>query len=98
MQKQYNPEPETSWSDMTDANWYTINSRWSRGIDWCVYKIGRKWYIGEEFPNSWPVFLTKHAAFDALTTMVLAESRHRLGVRMLADGYQWNGERWVREE
>jgi hypothetical protein len=49
---------------------------WSRGIDWCVFKIGRKWHAAECFGLPMP-FKTKTAAYDACTVLVLAAARRR---------------------
>lgn len=49
---------------------------WSRGIDWCVFKQGRRWRAAECF--GFPaIFRTKAAAYDACTAMVLEASRKR---------------------
>lgn len=49
---------------------------WARGIDWCVFKIGRKWRCADCF--GFPVhFTTKKAAYDAATAFVLEAARRR---------------------
>jgi hypothetical protein len=49
---------------------------WSRGIDWCVWKDGRKWRAAECF--GLPLaYKTKRDAYDACTVVVLAAARRR---------------------
>lgn len=75
---------ETSLSKLSDHDWRILNSRFLRGIDWYVEKIGSRWYPSEAFGN-WPPFRTKRAAGEAAENLVMAEVRHRAKL-------QWNAE------
>jgi hypothetical protein len=76
---------ETSWSRLPDGEWSQISCRWSRGIDWCVYKLGRKWVICCVFGGNWPLYKTKREAYEAVTNLVLIESHNRAYLRHKAD-------------
>ena len=66
----------TSLSSLSDGEWSQLSNQWARGIDWCVSKVGRRWNVSEAFGN-FPLFKTKSAAYKAVTTLVLWESRCR---------------------
>jgi hypothetical protein len=74
----------TSLSTLSDHEWHILSSRWSRGIDWTVCKMGRKWIINIDHPSfrAFPLFRTKTAAYDAATNLILAESRYRASRRI----------------
>jgi len=67
---------ETSLSKLDNHDWQILSHRWARGIDWCVEKIGRKWAVQACFGN-FPLFKTKTAAYNTVSALILAESRHR---------------------
>lgn len=64
----------TSLGALSDSEWNILRNRWSRGIDWNVEKIGRKWNI--HF-GGFPLFKTKKAAYEAGANLICAESKHR---------------------
>jgi hypothetical protein len=60
--------------DSNDVRRRDAMNLWSRGIDWCVFKIGRQWRCADCF--GFPVlFKTKKAAYEAATAMVLETAR-----------------------
>lgn len=60
-----------NYSDPMERDAFNL---WSRGIDWCVFKHGRKWRAALCF--GFPVeFRTKREAYDACTAFVLERSR-----------------------
>jgi hypothetical protein len=67
---------ETSLSRLSNHDWRILDSRWARGIDWIVYKVGKKWALIDDF-GRFPLFTTKKAAYEAGTKLILAESRWR---------------------
>lgn len=67
----------TSLSALMDGEWSQISCRWSRGIDWNIHKVGRKWEIGGDLGRGFPLFKTKGAAYEAGSKLILAESRWR---------------------
>jgi hypothetical protein len=75
----------TSLGRLDDGEWSQVSNRWARGIDWCVTKLGRHWVIGETFGTGWPLFRTKASAYEAVTALVLTESKIRTRRRLLAD-------------
>ena len=80
----YNPyydAHETSLSKLNEHDWMILSSRWGRGIDWYVHKIGSQWAIIDAFGH-WPLFKTKRAAGEAADNLLLAESRYRSGKRL----------------
>ena len=87
---------ETSLSKLSEHDWKVLSSRHSRGIDWMVHKMGRHWVITPSELKGFPLFKTKREAYEAADNLILAESHWRLHCRMTADGYIWNGERYVR--
>ena len=75
----------TSLSVLSEHDWRILSNTWSRGIDWCVTKIGKKWMVSERISSGAPLFRTKKAAGDFADKLVLAESRHRSRLRWEAD-------------
>jgi hypothetical protein len=67
---------ETSLSRLSDSQWAQLSNFWSRGSDWTVSKVGRKWLLSERFGN-FPLFKTKKEACEAASRLILAESRWR---------------------
>ncbi len=73
-------------TDTTDiVNERNARNCWSRGIDWCVFKDGRKWRTAEYFGFTAP-FKTKTAAYDACTDKVLASARRDALARAIPAG------------
>lgn len=72
---------ETSLSRLSDHDWAILSSRASKGWDWNVHKLGRKWIIGGEAFANWPLYPTKTAAYDAFSAIICAEARHRAAHR-----------------
>ena len=72
------PEPiPTSLGKLSDHDWHVLSSRWSRGIDWNVAKVGKRhWRILGDV-GGFPLFSTKTAAFDAMSELICRESAHR---------------------
>jgi len=68
---------ETSLSKLDDHDWHILSSRWHRGIDWTVGKVGKRWEITGRLGEGFPLFKTKTAAHDAASTLILMESRYR---------------------
>ena len=66
----------TSLSSLSDGEWSALSNRWAHGIDWCVSKVGKKWLASEAF-GRFPLFKTKKAAYEAVTTLVTWEARCR---------------------
>lgn len=56
---------------MTKLNLNEINGLWSRGIDFCVIKAGKKWRLHEAFGKAFPLYTTKKYAYEAATRLVL---------------------------
>jgi hypothetical protein len=77
-------EYETSFSKLNDHDWSIVTSTWARGVDWCVGKLGCQWTVYETFGKRWPLYRTKVAAYEAVTNLVLTESRRRGAIRTLA--------------
>jgi hypothetical protein len=71
---------ETTLSNLTYGEWSALSNTWSRGIDCVVWKAGRRWQIHRGF-GFFPTYKTKIAAYDAVTALVLAESRYRASQR-----------------
>lgn len=46
-------------------------NNWTRGIDWCVRKVGKKWALLDCFGN-FPLFKTKKEAYEYATRFVLS--------------------------
>jgi hypothetical protein len=46
-----------------------------------VNRVGRKWEIAGYLGRGFPLFTTKAAAYNAATTLILAESSHRAWLR-----------------
>jgi len=67
----------TSLSNLDDGEWSQISCRWGRGIDWNVAKVGKKWEITGRLGQGFPLFQTKTAAYEAASTLILAESSWR---------------------
>jgi hypothetical protein len=68
----------TILSELSYGDWMQAQNRWMRGIDWCVSRTGRKW--STHFPEmKLGMFRTKKAAYDAVTSVILAEGRNRAG-------------------
>ncbi len=77
-------EMETSLSKLTDGEWSQVSCLWGRGIDWVVKKVGKKWVITDfmELSKGFPLFKTKKAACEAVTNLILRESRCRAEKRI----------------
>ena len=69
--------PETSLSKLSSHDWMICQNRWTRGIDWVVEKVGKKWTPLECFGKGWPLYKTKTEAYDRVTDLILMEARHR---------------------
>lgn len=68
--------PSTPLSRLSEHDWRIAQSRWSRGCDWYIRKVGRKWEITLfDYPQT---FTTKRAAIDFADSMLLSESRIRM--------------------
>ena len=67
---------ETSLSKMSDHDFYILVAAWARGIDWVVFKCGRKWRTDDRFGN-FPLFKTKAKAYETATNLLLIEGRYR---------------------
>lgn len=82
MDNPYYDVHETSLSKLSEHDWNVLSSRWRRGIDWNVAKLGKRhWYIlGEQF-KAWRLFKTKTAAYEAHNVIMLAEARSRAAKR-----------------
>ena len=73
---------ETSLSKLSEHDWAILSSRWSKGIDWYVHKLGSQWEVIESFGKKIPLFKTKRAAGEFADNLLLAESRYRAGKRL----------------
>ncbi len=69
----------TSLAELDAHDWAVLNSRWNRGIDWNVSKLGSQWKITSSLPQftAFPLFKTKTAAWDAFENLMMQESRWR---------------------
>jgi hypothetical protein len=72
---------ETSLARLSDHDWHILSNTWSRGVDWYVQKVGRKWAPIEIF-GAFPLFKTKREAAAAATTLLLRESSNRSVARL----------------
>lgn len=72
---------ETSLTKLSEHDWNVLRSHWSMfsGLSFCR-KCGRKWTV-EGFGISGPLFVTKRAAEEYVSNLILAESRHRAFLR-----------------
>jgi hypothetical protein len=68
---------DTSLSSLSDHDWQVLRSRWHKGIDWNVGKLGRFWQVTGDCFKGAPLFKTKKAAFDYASNLILAESHWR---------------------
>ena len=48
-----------------------IRNNWSKGVDYCVIKQGKKWMVFDFFGN-FPLFKTKKEAYQAVTNLVMS--------------------------
>lgn len=62
---------------MDETTYRNLSNRWSRGIDWCVTKVGRKWEILSHELNYPETFKTKREAYERVTMIVLTQARLR---------------------
>lgn len=67
---------ETSLARLSEHEWQILSNTWSRGVDWYVQKVGRKWTPIDIF-GTFPLFKTKREAEQAATTLLLWESSNR---------------------
>lgn len=80
------PEPiRTSLGKLSNHDWHVMRSRWSRGVDWFVFKVGKRhWRLADEYGN-FPLFTTKAAAYRVGSDLILAESCHRAWLEYQAE-------------
>lgn len=55
-----------------EVDFRNAQNLWSRGQDWFVFKIGKRWRIADCFGRDIPHFKTKKAAYEFGTNLVLA--------------------------
>ena len=48
-----------------------MSTTWAMGIDYCVFKCGKKWKTAKCFGN-FPLFKTKKEAYKTITDLVLS--------------------------
>ena len=67
---------ESERMDEDMRNWEMMKNTWRRGVDYFVFKRGRKWVLAQCFavPMS---FSTKTAAYEYGTNLVLNESLYK---------------------
>ena len=56
--------------EMDMVNVMQATNRWTQGIDYCVFKLGKHWRLADCFGN-FPLFKTKKAAYEAATAFVM---------------------------
>lgn len=76
---------KTSLSELPEAEWRDISNRFNRGWDWIVEKIGRRWQIMGRIGRGFGLFDTKTAAYNAASTLYLAEASYRAWMRESAE-------------
>ena len=64
----------TSLSGLDDGEWSQVSNRWSRGIDWNIHKMGKRWEVGGRLGQGAPLFKTKKEAYAYGSNLILAES------------------------
>jgi hypothetical protein len=72
---------ETSLSKLSDHDWNVLRSRWHRGIDWNVKRLGHGWEIIGDLGRGFPIFPTKTMAYNAGEALILAESLRRAALK-----------------
>ncbi len=71
----------TSLSVLPDHDWHILSSRWSRGVDWNINKVGKKhWEIAGRLGQGVQLFRTKTAAWKYGSNLICLESHHRAWV------------------
>ena len=71
-------QTNTGLTFLSDHDWQVVRSRWFRGIDWNVEKIGRnKWTLIGQLGSGLKPFRTKTAAYNAGSELIRAESLRR---------------------
>lgn len=65
----------TSLGILNSHDWAVLSSRWARGIDWMVSKIGNRWYTPDVLGGL--SFHTKREAGEFCSNLILREARHR---------------------
>ena len=65
----------TSLGTLNSHDWAVLSSRWARGVDWMVTKIGKKWYVPDILGGI--SFRTKREAGEFCSNLILMEARHR---------------------
>ena len=68
---------ETSLARLSEHEWKILQATWSRGVDWYVTKVGRRWWTPIDVFGAFPLFKTKREAEAAATTLFLWEARNR---------------------
>lgn len=77
----------TSLGELSNHDWQIMNSRWSRGIDWNVHKLGKRhWEVGGRLGRGAPLFKTKGAAYQYGENLICLEAAHRSWLRLKAEG------------
>lgn len=68
---------ETSYSKLSEIDWTQAKNLWTRGVDWFIFKAGRKWSVAPVLDAGWPLFKTKTLAYDTVTELFLQECSNR---------------------